>query len=91
MGGGDPDPERVEKLKAKLASVLDVYERLLVGKQYLLGDELSAVDIFHLANMNVANQAGLGDLWSVETRPNVARWWKNISSLSSFQRALALK
>ena len=89
-GNGEPDPALVEKHKTKFASVLDVYEKLLAGKQFLLGDKLSAVDLFHLSSMHHIDQTELGaELWGADNRPNVARWWNNISSLPAWKRALS--
>ncbi|MFN2433065.1 MAG: glutathione S-transferase family protein [Gemmatimonadota bacterium] len=40
-----PDPERIERLGRMLTDWLDLFERLLTGRDYLMGDELSAADV----------------------------------------------
>jgi glutathione S-transferase len=44
LAGGDPDPARVAALGARMQDWLDVFERLLDGRDHLLSDELSAAD-----------------------------------------------
>ena len=39
-----PDVERIDVLAAAMAGALDVFERMLDGRAYLLGDEFSAAD-----------------------------------------------
>ncbi|MEO5575450.1 MAG: glutathione S-transferase family protein [Gaiellaceae bacterium] len=41
----DPDRERIAELEQRIAGALPVFESLLVGRDYLLGDELSAADV----------------------------------------------
>src|SRR5687767_3628916 len=44
--GSSPDPEKVKEAREEINKVLDVYETLLEGKDYLAG-EFSLADIFH--------------------------------------------
>jgi glutathione S-transferase len=74
--GGEPDPKIVDEARVELGKVLDVYEKLLEGKDYLTG-EFSLADIIHIPFTFLAFNAGEGDLWN--KRPNVSRWWKKIS------------
>ncbi|RGB25676.1 putative glutathione S-transferase [Rhizophagus diaphanus] len=74
--GKTPDPEIVKEARVEIGKVLDVYEKLLEGKDYLTG-EFSLADISHYPYTYYSISSGHGDLW--EKRPNVARWWKNIS------------
>ncbi|GES94060.1 glutathione S-transferase [Rhizophagus clarus] len=75
--GKEPDLKIVNEAREELDKVLDVYEKLLEGKDYLTG-EFSLADLLHIPYTFYAiNSAGEGDLWS--KRPNVSRWWKNIS------------
>lgn len=41
----DPDRERIAELEQRIAGALPVFESLLAGRDYLLGDELSAADV----------------------------------------------
>ncbi|CAB4439888.1 unnamed protein product [Rhizophagus irregularis] len=75
--GGEPDLKAVNEAREELVKTLDVYEKLLEGKDYLTG-EFTLADLLHIpATFYAINVAGEGDLWS--KRPNVSRWWKNIS------------
>ncbi|RGB28232.1 glutathione S-transferase [Rhizophagus diaphanus] len=75
--GGEHDLKVVNEAREELVKTLDVYEKLLEGKDYLTG-EFTLADLLHIpATFYAINVAGEGDLWS--KRPNVSRWWKNIS------------
>ncbi|GES84494.1 glutathione S-transferase [Rhizophagus clarus] len=74
--GNEPDLKIVTENREELEKTLDVYEKLLEGKDYLTG-EFSLADILHIPYTYYAISAGEGDLWN--KRPNVSRWWKNIS------------
>jgi glutathione S-transferase len=71
-----PDPKIVEEAREEIGKVLDVYEKLLEGKDYLTG-EFSLADISHYPYTFYISTTAHDDLW--ENRPNFARWWKNIS------------
>jgi len=76
-----PDKDVFEKHIADLSGKLDVYDNILSKQKYLAGDEITLVDFFHLP-------AGftLGNLGTniMESKPNVARWYKDISSRDSW-------
>ncbi|GES94054.1 glutathione S-transferase [Rhizophagus clarus] len=74
--GKEPDLKIVNEAREELDKVLDVYEKLLEGKDYLTG-EFSLADILHVPITFYAFNAGEGELW--DKRPNVSRWWKNIT------------
>ncbi|CAG8623077.1 13828_t:CDS:2 [Ambispora leptoticha] len=84
FGHGQTDPVKLEELTKKVDSVLDVYEKLLVGKDYLTG-EYSIADIAHLPCLSyvINNGYDLGD------RPNVKRWWTNISEKPAWKKSIA--
>ncbi|TFK27434.1 glutathione S-transferase [Coprinopsis marcescibilis] len=67
----------LEKLDAKL----DVYDKILSNQRFLAGDELTLADLFHLSYGVYIPLSGSNAL---ETKPNVARWWKEISELPSW-------
>ncbi|EXX77120.1 hypothetical protein RirG_026760 [Rhizophagus irregularis DAOM 197198w] len=83
--GNEPDLKIVNEAREELEKVLDVYEKLLEGKDYLTG-EFSLADLLHIPLTNYAIKAGENDLWS--KRPNVSRWWKNISERESWKNVL---
>ncbi|KAI0302471.1 glutathione S-transferase-like protein [Russula brevipes] len=81
---GQPiDEERVKPLLPVLESKLDVYEAILSKQKYLAGDEVTLADLFHLPYCNfIFDDFKYGDL---DRRPNVRRWWKDISSRPAWQ------
>ena len=74
--GNDPDLKIVNEAREELDKTLDVYEKLLEGKDYLTG-EFSLADLLHIPLTNYAIKAGENDLWN--KRPNVSRWLKNLN------------
>ncbi|GES94059.1 glutathione S-transferase [Rhizophagus clarus] len=82
--GGEADPKIVSESREELEKTLDVYEKLLDGKDYLTG-EFSLADLLHIPyTFYAVNIAGEGDLWN--KRPNVSRWWKNISERETWKK-----
>ncbi|KAJ7025187.1 glutathione S-transferase-like protein [Mycena alexandri] len=76
------DAERVTALRATLDGKLDAYEKILGKHKYLAGDILTIADLFHLPCVVVVQKAKL-DL--LESRPNVARWYNEISARPAWQ------
>ncbi|KAG9305459.1 hypothetical protein G9A89_021177 [Geosiphon pyriformis] len=83
-GLGEPDPAKVAEFQKKGDEVLDVYEKLLEGKDYLIG-EYTIADLIHLPYFQFALNSG----YKIGDRPNVQRWWKNISERPTWKKALA--
>ncbi len=44
LAGGSPDQELIAREAARMAGWLDLFERMLEGRDYLFGDEVSAAD-----------------------------------------------
>ena len=80
--------EVVKEACEEISNILDIYEKLLEGKDYIAG-EFSLADVFHIPNMQYVFNTGHGDLWSDPKRPNVARWWKNISERESWKNTIS--
>ncbi|TFK27435.1 glutathione S-transferase [Coprinopsis marcescibilis] len=76
-----PDEKLFEKHNEILKAKLDVYDKILAKQKYLAGDELTVADLFHLPVGAHLKAAGSDVL---ETRPNVARWWKELTELPSW-------
>ncbi|KAH7922081.1 glutathione S-transferase [Leucogyrophana mollusca] len=77
--GRQTDEARVAELATTLNAKLDGYEAILGKQKYLAGDNLTLADLFHLpAGSTLLGPAGYAHL--LEKRPNVARWWNDISS-----------
>ncbi|KAH6913539.1 glutathione S-transferase [Coprinopsis sp. MPI-PUGE-AT-0042] len=66
----------------KLEGKLDVYDKILSKQKYLAGDELTLADLFHLPYAALLINDGSK---VISDRPNVARWWNDISSRESWQ------
>ncbi|KAF9530991.1 glutathione S-transferase [Crepidotus variabilis] len=82
MQGLKTDQAVLDELLKTLDAKLDGYERILNKQKYLAGDEISLADLFHLpygSMLPASNFKGL------EARPNVARWWKDVSTRPSWQ------
>ncbi|THH12679.1 hypothetical protein EW146_g7471 [Bondarzewia mesenterica] len=82
--------ERAAELAATLEDRLQGYERILSKQKYLAGDcptarcvkQITLADLFHLSYGYVITSIGYEQL---SKTPNVARWWKDISSRPSWQ------
>ncbi|RHZ49012.1 hypothetical protein Glove_535g21 [Diversispora epigaea] len=73
--GSGPDAEMIKSQLEKAAKVLDVYEKILEGKEFLTGSDITLADVFHYPTVAFVAH-GHKDLW--ENRPNVKRWINNI-------------
>jgi len=77
------DEDRVNELVPQLVAKLDVYDTILSKQKYLAGDSVTLADLFHCVHGSlVFEQLKLGNL---DKRPNVQRWWNDISSRPSWQ------
>jgi len=77
----EPDKAVVDKSIATLSSKLDVYDAILGKQKYLAGNEITLADLFHLPLGTMLATAGTDVL---DSKPNVARWFKDISSRESW-------
>ena len=84
MFGKSPDPEIIKESLEELDKVLEVYEKILEDKEYIAG-EFSLADILHCPNTHYAIATG-HNFWNDPKRPNVARWWKNISEREAWKK-----
>ena len=85
-----PEAERIPKVaedaRARAQNALDVLERALAGKQYLVGGELSGADImmgYFLRAARMFNLVGAG-------HPNIAAYWERLAARPGFQKALSV-
>ncbi|KAL3420362.1 hypothetical protein PVAG01_08861 [Phlyctema vagabunda] len=84
-GGGDANPDEVDKALSILTTCLDYYERVLDTRDYLAGDEFPLVDIYVMSWIPWLHAVGLDAL--LRSRPGVEAWWKRVTSESSFLAA----
>ncbi|CAG8559339.1 20186_t:CDS:2 [Racocetra persica] len=83
--GNEPNAEAIKQSREDLSKVLDVYEKLLEGKEYLTG-EFSLVDIFHCPGTNLAcGTVTHADLW--DKRPNVKNWWNRLCNREAIKKS----
>jgi len=80
--GLTPNQEVVDKHFSDLNNKLDVYDKILSKQKYLAGDEITLVDIYHLHLGSMLSGLGCN---AIESKSNVARWFKDISSRASWQ------
>ncbi|KAH7106510.1 glutathione S-transferase [Auriculariales sp. MPI-PUGE-AT-0066] len=77
--GQKTDEARVAELFKALGPKLDGYERILSKNKYLAGDTFTLADVFHLPyGYHFEKHAGGAE--ELQKRPNVARWWNDISN-----------
>ncbi|KZT29998.1 glutathione S-transferase [Neolentinus lepideus HHB14362 ss-1] len=82
--GVQTDPARVQEYATALEGKLDAYEKILAIQKYLAGDEITLADLFHLTYGAMLAPCGFSFLEDGK-RPNVARWWKDITDRPSWQ------
>ncbi|KAJ7726990.1 glutathione S-transferase, partial [Mycena olivaceomarginata] len=79
-----PCPERVKELQATMASKLDAYEKILSKQKYLAGD-VHADDRGSVPLPWLYGLTEKANLDLIPSRPNVARWYNDISSRPAWQ------
>ncbi|KAH9926276.1 glutathione S-transferase C-terminal-like protein [Epithele typhae] len=89
MFGLTTDPEAVKKLTTTLDGKLAAYNVLLGKTKYLAGDEVTLADLFHLPYGAMLKAQSIDFLESGKY-PNVARWWADLSSRSSWKKVKGL-
>ncbi|TCD67892.1 hypothetical protein EIP91_011826 [Steccherinum ochraceum] len=83
-GGGVTDEVRAKEYLESLEKNLDVYDKILSSHRYLAGDDITLADIFHIPyarHLHTRKYINLEDA----NRPNLTRWWKDITSRPSWQ------
>ncbi|TFL02157.1 glutathione S-transferase [Pterulicium gracile] len=84
MTGAEGDKDIVKGLINQLSAKLAVYETILSKQKYLAGDSITLADLYHLPYGSLLPYLGL-DTLDNESRPNVARWWKELQARPSWQ------
>lgn len=79
--GIQPNEITVEAALTSLSAKLDAYDVILAKQKYLAGDDVTLADLFHIP-WGVLLAVGGSDI--MESKPNVARWWKDITSRPSW-------
>ncbi|XP_020243134.1 glutathione S-transferase F10-like [Asparagus officinalis] len=89
--GINPDQAIIKTNEDQLAKVLDIYDQRLALSEYLGGDEFTLADLSHLPYSNYLMSRSDRGRRLFESRKNVERWWKKISSRSSWLKVLELQ
>eukprot|EP00475_Leptophrys_vorax_P027450 TRINITY_DN39141_c0_g1_i2.p1 TRINITY_DN39141_c0_g1~~TRINITY_DN39141_c0_g1_i2.p1 ORF type:complete len:131 (-),score=6.30 TRINITY_DN39141_c0_g1_i2:178-570(-) len=79
-----PDEAKIEAAKAKLSKILDVYEKHLVGREYLVGDSYTLADLTHVPFTETLAHTPEFELFT--SRPNVKSWWERISTRPAWKK-----
>ncbi|KXN85257.1 Glutathione S-transferase F12 [Leucoagaricus sp. SymC.cos] len=82
--GGETDPVKLEQLTNSLGKNLDVFEKILSKQKYIAGDELTIADFYFLPG---GSSLAIGGVTMIQDRPNLKRWFNEISSRPSWQKA----
>ncbi|KAF5350518.1 hypothetical protein D9756_008530 [Leucocoprinus leucothites] len=81
---GQPyNEERIKQLADDLSKRLDVYDQILSKQKYIAGDELTLADLYHLPGGSLLPLVGIN---VIQEKPNVARWFNEISNLDSWKK-----
>lgn len=91
--GREPNEKLASEQQVLLEKKLDAYEAILAKQRYIGGNELTLADLFHVAHgSKAAFQAKPGapfvDFVNSK-RPNVARWWNEITALPAWKTVQA--
>ncbi|PPQ65455.1 hypothetical protein CVT24_010786 [Panaeolus cyanescens] len=88
--GQEKNPKLYDEHLTKLGKILDIYETVLSQQKYLVGDEVTLVDLNHLPNaMLLGAHGGTNIMQDESTRPHVARWFKELTSRDSWKEVMA--
>ncbi|KAI0696181.1 glutathione S-transferase-like protein [Cytidiella melzeri] len=87
MRGFATNEDVIKEKLATLEGKLDAYEAILGKQKYLAGDNITLADLFHLPYGATLVSAGF-DIFNAK-RPNVARWWEDISTRESWEAVKA--
>nr|CAG8475843.1 6286_t:CDS:2 [Entrophospora candida] len=84
--GKEANAEKVKESKEKIEQTLDIYEKLLEGKDYLIG-EFSLADLSHVPNLYInIHKNSIKDIYYDAKRPNVVRWVKNLLEIPAWKQ-----
>jgi glutathione S-transferase len=79
-------PAVAEDGRARAINVINVLERTLVGKQYLVGDEFSGADIMMGYSLMAARMLGVAGA----AHPNAGEYWERLATRAGLQKALSV-
>jgi glutathione S-transferase len=84
-----PEAERIPQVaadgRARTKNALDVIERRLAGREYLVGGTLSGADVMMGYFLMAARMLGILGA----EHPNIAAYWERLAARPGFQKALS--
>jgi glutathione S-transferase len=83
------DKAAVEENAAKLAKVLDIYERRLTQSKYLACDSFTLADLHHLPTIQYLLGTEAKKLF--DSRPHVSAWVAAITARSAWCKVLGMQ
>ncbi|KAF9555127.1 glutathione S-transferase [Agrocybe pediades] len=83
LWGQTIDQAIVDSSLTSLSAKLNVYDEILSKQKYLAGEDITLADLYHLP---YADLLPLASANIIQERPNVARWYKEVSSRPSWQK-----
>jgi len=86
MFGGKADEAVVAKHVEKAAPAFDILDAHLAKNEYLAGSQFTLADVFFLPYLQLV--AFTPEKTLIESRPNVAAWFKRITERPSWQKTL---
>ncbi len=85
-----PEEARIPKVaedgRMRAINVLNVLERALIGKDYLVGNDFSGADVMMGYFLMAARMLGVIGT----THPHVGAYWERLASRAAFQKALSV-
>ncbi|KAF0347944.1 glutathione S-transferase [Gigaspora margarita] len=83
--GKTPDPVVINQGRKEIEAVLNVYDKILEGKEYLNG-KFSLADLILCPITHYAHIAKHSDLW--DKKPNVKKWWNRLKNRDAWKKTL---
>ncbi|KAI6141273.1 glutathione S-transferase [Pisolithus tinctorius] len=84
--GLQTDEKVVQERVAMLSAKLDAYDVILGKQKYLAGNTVTLADLQHLPYGTLLANSGFSELFS--SRPNVARWWSDLTNRPTWKDVL---
>lgn len=81
------DEAAVDKFRAQLTTVLDIYEARLAESKYLAGDDYSLADLHHVPIISNLFKTKIKALF--DERPHVGAWAADLLARPAWQKVLA--
>jgi glutathione S-transferase len=86
---GTPDESVIAAAVKKVEPLLDLFDKHLQGKDYVLGSRITLSDVFFAPFFHKISNTP--EKYLIEKRSNVASWWKRVSSTPAWQKVAALE